>query len=144
MAIGRLSLPAIAASAVVVATVIAAVVVTGGPSTQREIRFDERRVSDLDQIVSAVNAYWGHRNVLPATLDSMVSDHELTEVPRDPMTRQPYTYAATGRKTFHLCATFQQPTDEEDGDMTRLYGRSWDHHGRGSACYDLEPHASPH
>jgi hypothetical protein len=143
MAAGRLSFPAIAATALVVATVIAAVVVTGGPSAQRAIRFDERRASDLDQIVDAVNAYWIRRKALPASLDSMVSDHQLTDVPRDPMTHQPYTYAATGRTTFRLCTTFQQPTEEEEGRITRTYGRSWDHHDRGPACYDLEPHQAP-
>lgn len=143
MATGRVSFPAIAATAVVVATVIAAVVVTGGPSSQREIRLDERRASDLDQIVAAVNAYWIRHNALPASLDSMVSDHQLAQVPRDPMTRQPYTYTATGSTTFHLCATFQQPTEEEDGGIVQIYGKSWDHHGRGPACYDLEPHRRP-
>jgi hypothetical protein len=143
MATGRVSFPAIAATAVVVATVIAAVVVTGGPSAQRAIRLDERRARDLDQIVAAVNVYWVRHNALPAVLDSMVSDHQLADVPRDPMTRQPYTYAATGPKTFHLCTTFQQPTEEEDRGITRVYGKAWDHHGRGPACYDLEPHQTP-
>ena len=140
MAIGGRSL-AIAATVVVVATLIGAVVVTGGPSTQRELRLDEQRARDLDQIVTAVNAYSVRHNAIPLSLDSMVPD-QLAQVPRDPVTRQPYSYAATGPKNFRICATFQRPTEEDDGGA-RIYGKPWDHHARGPACYDLQPYRQP-
>lgn len=142
MAIGGRSL-AIAATVVVVATVIGAVFATGGPSEQREIRLDEQRARDLDLIVTAVNAHWVRHKALPLSLDSMVPD-QLARVPRDPVTHQPYSYTTTGPKNFRVCATFQRPTEEDDdGGVTRVYGKSWGHHARGQACYDLEPYRQP-
>ena len=58
----------IAASMVVIATVVAAIVVMGSPSAQRESRLDERRVRDLDRIAGAVRNHAEQHGALPADL----------------------------------------------------------------------------
>lgn len=141
MAPRRVSAPAVVATAVVVLTIVAAVVVIGPPSRQRQHRLDARRVSDLGSLAYAIDEYWNNRKALPLTLDSLVSGHQLDRVPRDPTTTAPYQFTITDPKTFKICATFEQPSDEErDPFGVTYYGgpRSW-HHGVGPTCFDLHP-----
>lgn len=58
------------------------------------------------------------------------------------MTHKPYTYTTTGVTTYRLCATFQRAVEKEDDGIGR-YGKEWDYHGRGPACYDLQTNKRP-
>jgi hypothetical protein len=56
---------------------------------------------------------------------SLVSDHDLDSVPRDPVTTVAYQYTATARDAFRLCATFAQPAADDQHEYvshTRIRG----------------------
>ena len=134
----RVKLPAVMATGVVVATLLAAIIALGRPARQRQQRLDERRAQTLENIASAVDAYWSVRKTLPVTVDSLVSSHTLPQLPRDPETAATYQYEVTGPKSFRLCAVFDQPSDSNAERSTLQYvgGRSW-YHSRGRTCFEL-------
>lgn len=126
---------AIVASVVVLATVVASVWVTGTPSAQREARIDERRVSDLDHIKDAIRLHAQDHGALPASLAALKSQPGIRLSIADPITGAPYEYAATGARTYRLCARFttdtalQAPSDHEYTDAR------WAH-GIGRQCFE--------
>jgi type II secretory pathway pseudopilin PulG len=126
---------AIAASVVVLATVVASVWVTGSPSAQREARLDERRVGDLDNIKDAIRSYTQEHDALPADLAELKTQPGIRLSIADPVTAAPYEYVATGARTYQLCARFttdtaqQMPNDYQSRDV------HWAH-GIGRQCFD--------
>ena len=90
---------------VLLASVIYGFVLVGSPATQRNLRFDERRVSDLGQIQSSVADYWRQKNVLPKDLSELKTIGYA--VTNDPETDQPYEYSISGDVSFKLCADFK-------------------------------------
>ena len=72
----------VAAGLAVAASLVAAVATIGTPGRQRLLRLDERRVHDLAQLRSAVDAHFETEGRLPASLDELA---RLTEKEgRDP------------------------------------------------------------
>jgi hypothetical protein len=140
---GRISVPAILATAAVIVVVVAALITLGNPSIARQQRLDTRRVRDLIKISGAIDAYWSRRTLLPPSLDSLASAHDLTTVPHDPVTKVPYTYSVTAAGTYRICATFEQPSDDQADQYIIRYGlnvRRWQH-AVGFTCFDITAHA---
>lgn len=111
----------------------------GSPSYQRQIRIDDQRVNDLQNIQYQVVEYWIPKGELPSSLSDL--DNPLTgfSVPVDPETMQSYEYRATGDLTFELCATFT--TELESGTPVRptepympIGSEHWDH-GAERTCF---------
>lgn len=133
-----LRLVASGVSVLILAIVIAGFFIVGSPSTQRQQRFDEQRTSDLQSIQYEVINYWQQKGRLPATLAELTNDVIGYATPTDPTTNVDYTYAATGKLSFRLCATFAQPTVFLGRGQTKPLGvnnDSWEH-GAGETCFD--------
>lgn len=94
------------AVAVTSAAVIAGLIVSGSPQRQRELRLDERRVSDLRNLSSAISRHFRDTGRLPETLDRLVDGRILSTMPRDPETNETYAYEIDGPREFRLCAEF--------------------------------------
>ncbi|HTM67731.1 MAG TPA: hypothetical protein VL426_00375 [Candidatus Binatia bacterium] len=139
--------------AMVAAVIAVGLYVAGSPSKERERRFDEQRVNELQQIANAVdNAYYrdGH---LPSSLEELAANKQDNYVPSivDPATRAPYEYRTTDGDTYELCATFDDVTQQTDqygrpqaapvptkpmiGGVAPGY-RDWNHPA-GRYCYEL-------
>ena len=143
-----------AATVAAVLVVIAGLVTLGTPSRARERRLDRLRVDDLSQLSLTVDQYWAKHSALPGTLDTLVSARQIDRVPKDPQSNSPYSYLASGERSYRLCATFQQPSDTGEVSMrgnnivfnangSTLFApdnRSW-RHGAGESCFDLTPPA---
>ncbi len=91
----------------VLTSIILGFVIIGSPRTQRLMRYDEQKVSDLINIQSQVINYWQSKGSLPQTMndmkDSLTYDSfSMTDV----QTQAPYEYTVTGPATFKLCAMF--------------------------------------
>ena len=118
----------------------------GSPAKQRDIHFDEQRISDLSQIQNEIINYYGQKNSLP--VDLSVLDNSLTGfyTPLDPKTSTAYEYSVVDDLNFSLCATFSQASI--GGSLTpgvtsiSYYGaygpvasQNWNHEG-GRVCFD--------
>ena len=125
----------IAASMVVIATVVAAIVVMGSPSAQRESRLDERRVRDLDRIAGAVRNHAEQHGALPADLATLAKRPGQRISFVDPKDGSPYAYEVTGARNFRLCAVFATDTATTPANLEFEPGDDWIH-GVGRHCFD--------
>jgi hypothetical protein len=102
----------IASLAVVLLAVVAGFFIIGSPFYQRKVRFDDRRVSDLQSIQSEIYSYWSNKQALPATVAALKNDVTGFNPPVDPATAKPYEYRVVSKLSFELCAEFQTKTPE--------------------------------
>ena len=92
--------------AVVSVTVIAGFFVAGSPFRQRQIRFDEQRLNNLQEIQYRIVNFWQAKDKLPETLDALRDPIAGFIPPVDPETKNAYGYKTTGPLAFELCAMF--------------------------------------
>lgn len=106
MSAGR-NLIAYGAVAVVVAAVVGGVMLIGSPSSQRILRFDEQRVSNLRSLSSAIEIFAARHAALPQDLDALLADPTVyAQSTRDPETGSPYAYRIINAQSYELCAEF--------------------------------------
>jgi hypothetical protein len=112
----------------VVATVAAALWVTGSPQEARIRAFDNRRAQDLSTIYGMIAAHWSARQSLPASLDELSAAALGAALPADPETGAAYEYRVIDEGSYELCATFsrQSPATDEN------FGRA---HAAGRQCF---------
>lgn len=134
------------AGLVVLGSIVAGFFIVGSPFEQRMRRFDEQRVSDLQQIQWQVTNYWQFKQKMPDSLADLNDPLRGFRVPVDPKTGQAYEYNNESRDdtlAFELCATFGLPSSDESihGKYAVPYGpqgeapSDWAH-DVGKVCFD--------
>lgn len=105
--------------AVVTVAVIAGLAVIGTPGERRVVRLDQARVADLRSLSMRVNLAWSSRHELPARAEDLVDGRNMTRLPLDPESHEPYEYRVTEPERFEVCATFSRrsPEDENENDF---------------------------
>ena len=101
---------AIAASVVVAATLVVAVLLMGSPAEQRELRLDARRVQDLQHLERAVQAYYSEHQALPDSVAALATQPGWDLSSSDPVDGSAYAYSTTGERSYRLCARFTTDT----------------------------------
>jgi hypothetical protein len=100
--------------ALALATLVAALWLSGGPARARMLRLDGQRVAALRQLQTNIEQYHARRGGLPATLADLAADPEtFVADPVDPVTGQTYGYAKVDDRTYELRATFDLPSPGE-------------------------------
>jgi hypothetical protein len=137
-----------AAGLVALIAVAAGFFIMGTPSQIREMRLDDQRIQDLQNIQWQVINYWQQHESLPATIDDLNDPLANWQAPADPVTKEPYTYTRTSPLDFQLCATFAALGDSSanaygpnPGDTTL---ETWQHDA-GTQCFDrsIDPERYP-
>lgn len=144
--------------------------IMGSPREQRQLRLDDRRVSDLQNLQYQVINYWQQKQKLPASLEELNNPLTGSVVPVPPEFEkgEMYEYKALDAKKFELCATFAQPMPQGWKEYNYGYGggirpfpmmaedsvsspgypggvnESWDHEA-GRTCYErtIDPDLFP-
>jgi len=93
-------------SVLVLATVVYGFVLVGSPFKQRLVRFDEKKINDLQVIQSYVVNYWQQKEKLPESLADLKDSISGFTPPKDPQGGLEYGYNILGDLTFELCAEF--------------------------------------
>jgi hypothetical protein len=97
----------------VVGSIIYSFSIIGSPQKQRLLRFDDRRVSDLQNIQYQVVAYWQQKEKLPEELKNLTDPITGYSLPVPPGFEQgeKYEYIVKDKEklTFELCAEFSLP-----------------------------------
>ncbi|MBI4159927.1 hypothetical protein HY504_02050 [Candidatus Wolfebacteria bacterium] len=125
---------------IVIATVVYGFFVAGSPFRQRLVRFDERKVNDLQMIQVQIINFWTQKGRLPNSLDDLRDSISGFVPPRDPQSSEAYVYGKAGDLSFRLCATFNRPNLAERA-FYKLsapmiaWGENWDHEA-GRQCFD--------
>lgn len=139
------------ALAFVAATIIGAFFVVGSPAQNRALRFDSRRVDDLNTIQWHIISYWQSKQVLPTNLEETKDPISGYMLPVDPESGVAYEYKVLGLRSFELCATFSA-----DSLMSPVGGKtvpvdyygnpndSWQHKA-GRTCFErtIDPDRYP-
>jgi hypothetical protein len=83
--------------------------ILGSPRTQQLIKYDQQKVSDLQNINYQVQDYYNLHGVLPNSISDL-SGSNYSPTPIDQQTGQSYEYVLIGQsaKTYQLCATFNK------------------------------------
>lgn len=134
----------IIATAIVVIAIVWGFLIVGAPSTERQRKFDERRVQDFQAISSEmiVIVYEGYpvwntneppalQRPLPTTLKeaaSLARNQRLNTI--DPETSVPYEYIVIDETNYQLCASFNEA-------RMQSYDIFWDHPA-GRHCYEFD------
>lgn len=130
MRTNRDTVAAILATAAVILVVVLGFWKVHGPSAQRLVRADEKRVQNLNQLAIEINNTYSLRGKqLPAVLTELQKRRFA-----DPITKQPPLYTAKSGSFYALCATFTASGPEEDYAANFAF---WNHPA-GNKCFDLD------
>jgi len=96
----------ITAAIIILVMIVLAFSIMGSPKTQRFLRADQQKISDLQSIQWQIVYFWQQKQVLPQNLEEMVDPISGFVVPIDPQTKEQYNYEIKGALSFELCAEF--------------------------------------
>lgn len=122
-------------------SIITGFFIVGTPTDQRNRRFDEQRVQELQMIQGQVVNYWTLKKSLPADLSLLQDNISGFVVPMDPETKIAYEYKIIDSLKFELCATFALASDDRQGSRGPYYATPFDSfqqnwsHEAGRACW---------
>jgi hypothetical protein len=129
MRVNRDSIAALLAIAVFAIVVSLGFWKTRGPSAQRLVRADEKRVQNLSQLANEINNQYQQQD---KQLPERLSDAQKTKF-ADPVTGKPPDYTAKPPTDYTLCTTFATASQKEE-----LKG-SFDFwiHPAGAKCFEF-------
>jgi len=123
----------IVAVILVLGSIILGFSVVGSPASQREVRYDSQKITDLQNIQWQIINHWQQKGVVPQTLTDLQDPISGFSVPLDAQTNKPYGYEKSGAQSFKLCAEFNSSA------TTNLTGKpasdAWDHDS-GYQCFE--------
>lgn len=130
MRVSRDTIAAILASAAVVVVVTLGFWKTHGPSAQRLVRTDEKRIQNLNRLANEINSqYRVHDKHLPEGL----SDAEKKQF-ADPVTGKPPEYSSKPLNHYTLCTTFATESPKEELNEQFVF---WIHPA-GPKCFEFD------
>jgi hypothetical protein len=128
-----------------VLTIAAGFLIIGTPSQIRAYRFDDEKITDLQQIQSEIISYWQQKGVLPSSLGDINNSVNGMVVPHDVQTNAPYEYRLISAHAFQICAVFNAETQWNSSSLSApmipypsgvtIHDNSW-WHGAGHTCFD--------
>ena len=125
---------------VVVGCLAYAFYLMGTPGQQRDVSFDQERVSNLSNISRNIDLYWELNQELPEALGQMSGPRYFVNRVHDPESGRPYEYRVLEGADYELCAVFSTDTPALDERNRPFSERSWDH-GAGRTCFELKAQA---
>lgn len=138
-------------SLIVVISIMSAFLIIGSPRTQRVMRYDSQKISDLQSIQSNLISIYQQTGNLPESLEAMRDPLSWFVVPVDPQSKEKaddgtpisYVYSKTSNTTFTLCAYFNLPSfDANDAESPYAVPVVADpaleywKHDAGKVCFD--------
>ncbi|RJQ35089.1 hypothetical protein C4556_01065 [Candidatus Parcubacteria bacterium] len=136
--------------ALVLVAIISGFFIMGTPGEVRLLRFDDQKVSDLQNIQWQIVNYWQQKEALPATIEELKDPLGGFIPPVDSQTGEPYEYRKTGTMSFELCATFNAESNKTGSQVSRPYpeygveAENWQHPA-GEHCFErtIDPDRYP-
>lgn len=137
---------------IVIASIILGFSIVGSPKTQRMLRFDNEKVSDLQNIQWQVISHWQTTGKMPTKLSDLNDSLSYSNLPNDPETDAPYDYVFKTGNKFSLCANFNKNSTDYENRGSFSSGKSmsmaidvsginngdnWKHEA-GYVCFDRE------
>lgn len=130
----------IGAGVIVLATLAGAIAVMGLPSSQRDVRLDQRRVQDLQRITRLIDLHVERDRALPPDLDTLARQPGRQVSIVDPVDGSAYAYEITDERAYRLCAVFATDTATTTGFHGAPVADEW-LHGARRQCFDRKVRA---
>ncbi len=111
--------------------------VLGSPRTQQLLKYDEQRISDLQNINNQVQEYYQLNGSIPGSISDLSSSNNYYVPPTDPQTKNSYEYHLIGQsaKAYSLCAVFNKDsTAQENEEIVPNAYSTWSHPA-GRYCF---------
>ncbi|MES2213330.1 MAG: DUF5671 domain-containing protein [Patescibacteria group bacterium] len=129
---------------IVLGSIIWGFAVLGSPRTQRLMRYDDQKVSDLQSLNSSVQNYYSLQGVLPESIVD-ISNTEYYYAPNvDSQTKKPYEYIKTSATAYQICAEFNKEAKNNTESAVPRYGGelNMNIHPAGRYCFSqtINPH----
>lgn len=102
----------IVAAIIVFASIVGGFFVIGSPQSQRMIRFDQQKISDLQSIQWQIVNYWQQKEKMPKGLADLTDPLSGFMIPKDKETGKDYEYLLGEGMSFKLCAEFNKESNE--------------------------------
>lgn len=112
--------------------------VLGSPRTQRLLKYDEQKISDLQNIKRQIENFYFSKKVLPATLDSAYgTDYGYSSRITDKQTSKLYEYIKINDLEYQLCAEFNKDSNDKNRitSSSSYYGGNFRMHPAGHYCF---------
>jgi hypothetical protein len=93
---------------IILSSIIWGFAILGSPHTQQLIKYDNQKVTDLQNIQYQVINYWQMNGMIPTSLSDINATQQYVVIPKDPQSKTTYEYDKTGTMTFDLCAEFNK------------------------------------
>jgi hypothetical protein len=111
---------AIVSGIVIIVCIVWGFSVLGSPRTQQLLKYDQQKVSDLQNINSQITNYYSSKGILPSSLTEMANgNYYIAKV--DSQTQKPYEYKTISNTTYNLCADFNKSSDDQNGTVPSMY-----------------------
>src|ERR1035437_4817748 len=83
------------------------------PQLQRDINFDQKRVTDITELQSQIGNFYTSKAYLPQTIDELINDTSYygSQSTKDPLSNKIYEYIVLNPTTYQLCADFATDSD---------------------------------
>jgi hypothetical protein len=143
----------IGASIVALGAIVLGFSVIGSPASQRAMRYDMQKVTDLQNIQWQIIGYYELKGAIPEKLDDLKDPIKSGYMSiLDPETQAPYVYEKTSNLSFKLCANFNKPSDNLSnvsivGPTDNIIGREGENwqHPAGKHCFErtIDPDLYP-
>jgi hypothetical protein len=140
-----------AAGFLVSLSIIAGFFIMGSPSQVRLYRFDDQKVSDLQNIQWQIVNFWQQKEAFPKSLTDLEDPISGFVVPKDPQSGADYEYELGLGTSFKLCATFNAESQGRQSSYSEPYmvvgekgNENWQH-GAGEYCFErvIDPERYP-
>lgn len=135
---------------VVVLSISLAFFIIGSPRTQRLMRYDQQKVSDLQAIQSQITTFYQQKNRLPENMAELNDPLSYFVVPVDPQVDgdMAYEYKILDAKklSFSLCATFNTASESSSVDTRPLgFDAEYWKYAKGKTCFErtIDPEKYP-
>lgn len=122
----------------ILGSIITGFFIVGTPKEQRNRRFDDRRVGDLQSLQVQIINFWMQKDKLPESLNDLKVDIAGYYIPQDPDTNKDYEYFVTDDLNFNLCADFTSSDKDDNLNSMEKYGyrqENWQHEA-GRVCFE--------
>lgn len=100
--------------------------IIGTPFEQRNRRFDEQRVQNLQTIQSQIINFYTRKGNIPLETVELNDSISGFLVPVDPKNSQKFEYHAINKNKFELCASFDTTNDNISGVSAQKYAMPYD------------------
>ncbi|MBU0540664.1 hypothetical protein KKF59_02065 [Patescibacteria group bacterium] len=128
------------ASLAVIVVAIIGFFLSGTPQEQRLKLTDEQRITDLQNITSAMDQYWYDKRALPPDLETLAKQRNIyISSLTDPTSGEAYAYTQTGASMYDICAAFDTDNEQDIKNVANLgaQGEAFWLHPAGLFCFNV-------